>query len=917
MGDLEGLGLEFKEKMSGWLGEGATEYKEGKVKGEEKGRRIKIKVKIQIPDLAHFFNISDHTARLTGSVIFDPLGGKFPIEDGVFNLFTINPGTGHRQMSYTFRFKNNTGKTYFFHGFKDIHDDPGFDPIKDMTTLFVRVYEGRDELSTVYGTGIMKFKLVDSVSLMSSMTITGTNNPLRKFGAQTAFFSFVYGAIRDVFLRKVNPFYDTEYQNLVLSGRFHGDDNGNDRFFLVSGVHAPDFPWGDGETFSDVLLVIGNAAAGYRKYAITSRVLNGLYLDVKEGRYRYKGPLFELKDGYAVSFSEMRKPTEGLRLLEADIAIDFDARAYATTPLPFLTADNLLAEQSTALKAFLADHLPSLHLLGIHITPHTVMVKNGEIRLSDPAGVTEYKVEAGDTFGEAEKSALKNVREPTMLYSYICGLRPEARSARVQILANSMRNDPEYWIKDQADAFLGGVVSHFASKEMLMQGGEILVRDIGAEVRSALDQSACFMPLGEPLIEINNDHFPTAVFQRRIIEVLDPSGETCLALEEDMEPLRLESINSGREAVVASIRSDDKYAALESVLAETGFWEKINHRYEELGKPADFSIIIKPNFMFAYNKSDRSTYTDPELVNHLVGLILQKTDFDNIAVVEAQSTYGEYFTKRGVREVAEYLGYDINENLGYRVVDLTEDESEEKDLGKHLKLHPVPKTWKEAGFRISFAKNKTHAYAFYTLTLKNIYGALALANKFKEYHCDRDIYHTTIEYLAAYPVHYGLIDAFLSADGPFGIFADADPNPTETIIGGDDLAAVDWVGATKMGLDPMISKYMRLAIKEFGKPKIRFTGDSSRYRPWLNVPMILTLFAHYGLDADYYFGNLIYMASAYMDESHFQIKDQSAFIQLARAAMDPIKKAVFLLPGGERTAANRLVGRLLTWLGGR
>jgi len=58
MGDLEGLGLEFKEKMSGWLGEGATEYKEGKVKGEEKGRRIKIKVKIQIPDLAHFFNIS-------------------------------------------------------------------------------------------------------------------------------------------------------------------------------------------------------------------------------------------------------------------------------------------------------------------------------------------------------------------------------------------------------------------------------------------------------------------------------------------------------------------------------------------------------------------------------------------------------------------------------------------------------------------------------------------------------------------------------------------------------------------------------------------------------------------------------------------------------------------------------------------
>jgi uncharacterized protein (DUF362 family) len=88
------------------------------------------------------------------------------------------------------------------------------------------------------------------------------------------------------------------------------------------------------------------------------------------------------------------------------------------------------------------------------------------------------------------------------------------------------------------------------------------------------------------------------------------------------------------------------------------------------------------------------------------------------------------------------------------------------------------------------------------LTLKNIYGALPLADKFSEYHTHRDIYHTTIEYLRAYPVHYGLIDAHLSADGPFGIFADPEPNVTETIIGGPDLVAVDWVGATKMGLDP-------------------------------------------------------------------------------------------------------------------
>jgi hypothetical protein len=172
-----------------------------------------------------------------------------------------------------------------------------------------------------------------------------------------------------------------------------------------------------------------------------------------------------------------------------------------------------------------------------------------------------------------------------------------------------------------------------------------------------------------------------------------------------------------------------------------------------------------------------------------------------------------------------------------------------------------------------------------------------------------------MEYLKAFPVHFGLIDAHLSADGPFGIFADAEPNPTLTIIGGDDLVAVDWVGASKMGLDPMVSEYMRLGVQAFGKPEIEFYGDPGLYWPWLNVPWFLTVFAHQGLDANDYFGNLIYMSAAYMDESQFEHTSKSDFVKLARAAMGPIQKAVFLQAGGERTLANRWLGRFLTWLG--
>ena len=250
-------------------------------------------------------------------------------------------------------------------------------------------------------------------------------------------------------------------------------------------------------------------------------------------------------------------------------------------------------------------------------------------------------------------------------------------------------------------------------------------------------------------------------------------------------------------------------------------------------------------------------------------------------------------------EVARYLGYDGS--AGYQVVDLTEDCDESREFPPPLGRHPVPRTWAEADFRIAFAKNKTHAYAYYTLTLKDIYGALPLANKFKEYHCDRGIDGTTIEYLAAFPVHYGLIDAHLSADGPFGIFADPAPNVTHTMIGGADLVAVDWIGASKMGIDPMISSYMRLAVERFGKPEIELVegSDASPYRPWLNVPVALTLFTTKGLDANYYVGNLFYTSGAQMDESYFTYKDRAWYLLFLRRLTLPVRRALFLRTGRE------------------
>jgi len=613
----------------------------------------------------------------------------------------------------------------------------------------------------------------------------------------------------------------------------------------------------------------------------------------------------------------MRKKGPSLSEFEADFRMEFDARPYDAVAVSFPLVPKLVKKLSSKMANELRDNLPGEHPLGIYITPHTARVRSGSFKLRETAGngifgETEWNVVTTSSFGEAELGTFWNLREPKALYGYLCAIRTHEQAARVQIHSRTLRDEKEHWGKDRLEAFLGTVVARTSSSEMLMENGKLTVRPL-APAGLPAQRAPLLEKLGEPVLEVNNDQFPTGIFQRRIVEVLDPSGVRCLALEEDMSLMRLEAIDSDKKVTVASIRDDDKFQALDRVLDITGFDALVERGQATSGKPRDkFQIAIKPNFMFSYDKQDHTTYTDPELVHHLVKR-LRGREFANIKVVEAQSTYGEFFDQRSVKEVADYLGYDGS--AGYEVVDMTLDADEMRYLGPHLGMHPVSRVWRESDFRISFAKNKTHAYAYYTLTLKNIYGALPLANKFKEYHCNRGIYDTTIEYLTAFPVDFGLVDGYLSADGPFGVFADPRPNETHTVLGGADLVAVDWVAASKMGINPMIGKHMRLAVNAFGKPEIKVIGDANPYRPWLNVPVAFTLFTNKGVDADYHFGNLMYSAAAQMDETHFHRKNKALYMRILRKLTVPLRRAFFVRTGENPSLSNRLFSWLFYRMG--
>ena len=296
----------------------------------------------------------------------------------------------------------------------------------------------------------------------------------------------------------------------------------------------------------------------------------------------------------------------------------------------------------------------------------------------------------------------------------------------------------------------------------------------------------------------------------------------------------------GKRTKVACIWDEDKFEALHRVLREANFFEILDKKWKASDKEKEvFSIAIKSNFMMTYNREDKSTYTDPELVEYLLDK-LRDRGYTNLSLVESRNTYGLYFENREVETVAKYVGYRPEK---YDICDLSETKEEgkeelvEHDYGGPLGRHYVGKTWRDADFRISFAKNKTHSFCYYTLTLKNIYGTLPLENKLREYHRKREFDWPTIETLKHFPVHFGLIDAFISADGAMGVISDIKPNLTKTIIGGEKLVAVDWVGALKMGLNPLKSRFMKIAVREFGNPedKIELIGNCTPYKPWKNV----------------------------------------------------------------------------------
>jgi cholesterol oxidase len=181
--------VRFTEQMKGFVkldaGDPRDAYEDARLLDE----KFMFELTIETDDIDAFVSDPAHPGTASGYVEADILGGRVPVERGWFNLFVQPGNTAERRMIYRLWLTPDSGAPFTLLGFKDVHDDPGFDLWEDTTTLYVQLLSGHvpppesGELGMllpaddpqVAGAGVLRIKPLDFAQQLTTFRTTGPN----------------------------------------------------------------------------------------------------------------------------------------------------------------------------------------------------------------------------------------------------------------------------------------------------------------------------------------------------------------------------------------------------------------------------------------------------------------------------------------------------------------------------------------------------------------------------------------------------------------------------------------------------------------------------------------------------------------------------------------------------------------------
>lgn len=197
--------VRFTEEMLGHVTFGERDYGRGALPERPGAGPLKFHLTIEMEDMERFAADPQRKADARGWLHCDDLGGRLPVERGVFNLFVdTEPGVKH--MLYRLWFRDSVGHPLTMTGFKLVRDDAGFDVWRDTTTLFTRVVRGHveadaEDAAEVVASGVLRIRVRDFARQLTTFRAGGAGAGAR-LRALVRFGWIFLGQLADAYLRK-------------------------------------------------------------------------------------------------------------------------------------------------------------------------------------------------------------------------------------------------------------------------------------------------------------------------------------------------------------------------------------------------------------------------------------------------------------------------------------------------------------------------------------------------------------------------------------------------------------------------------------------------------------------------------------------------------------------------------------------
>ncbi|MGZ8647164.1 MAG: hypothetical protein ACXW08_00750 [Solirubrobacteraceae bacterium] len=197
--------VQFTEEMLGHVTFGESDFARGAAPERDGAGALKFHLTIVVDDIERFGTDPTRRAGAHGYLDCDALGGRLPVEHGVFNLF-VDTEPGVKRMLYRLHFRDGAGHPLTLSGFKLVKDDAGFDVWKDTTTLFTRVLRGHvdehgEASAEIVASGVLRIRVRDFARQLTTFR-AGGDGAGAKLGALAKFGTIFLSQLAEAYLRK-------------------------------------------------------------------------------------------------------------------------------------------------------------------------------------------------------------------------------------------------------------------------------------------------------------------------------------------------------------------------------------------------------------------------------------------------------------------------------------------------------------------------------------------------------------------------------------------------------------------------------------------------------------------------------------------------------------------------------------------